>query len=120
MKYSLNILLGTFTLFSFAFSLKAQTPYYYNTDGTHGAVNDENWNITTLKLDEEFTDEASTKARWNYYPLGHSKGINADQFYLEGDVCYDNYVNCAPYNFINNHNHTFNNDTNIPLGKPSN
>jgi hypothetical protein len=111
MKQFLKIPLTLFLLLLCTFWLNAQTPYFYNSDGTHGVVNDKNWNITTLKLDEEFTDETSTKTRWKYYPLGHSKGINADQYYLEGDLCYDNYVNCVPYNFNSNHNHTFNTTT---------
>ncbi len=95
-----------FSLLS-AFSAQTQTPYFYNSDGTHGVINDPNWNTTTLKLNEEFTNETTTKNNWKYNWLaGHAE--KSDCFYLTGDVCYDNYQSCTPYNFSTNHNHTYN------------
>ena len=82
-----------------------QTPYYYNSDGTHGAINDSNWNTTTLFFDEEFSSEASTITRWTYGPGWHAH--NSDHFDLTGDTCADNYTGCEPYDFRNNHNHTY-------------
>lgn len=97
-----------FIVSSFTIMLSnAQTPYYYGPDGTHGAINDPNWNTVSLKLNEEFNNETSTKTKWNYFWLGSIHRQNSDCFYLEGDNCQDNYQSCTPYDFTSNHNHTY-------------
>ena len=103
MKYILSFL----TLFINVVFVFAQTPYFYNSDGTHGALNDKNWDVITLKLNEEFTTESNTKMKWNYWGFNCDRPSNSQQFYLTDWVGYDNYQNNAPYNFANNHNHTY-------------
>jgi len=103
MKYILSYLILFFNVV-FVF---AQTPYFYNSDGTHGALNDKNWDVITLKLNEEFTTESNTKMKWNYWGFNCDRPSNSQQFYLTDWVGYDNYQNNAPYNFANNHNHTY-------------
>lgn len=85
----------------------AQTPYFYNSDGTHGALNGKNWDVITLKLNEEFTTESNTKLKWRYWGFRVDRPFNSQQFYLTDWVGYDNFQNNAPYNFANNHNHTY-------------
>lgn len=85
----------------------AQTPYFYNNDGTHGALNDKNWDVITLKLNEEFISETNTKVNWRYHWFEHTRSGNLDKFYLEGNQEQDNYTFQYNYNFNNNHNHTF-------------
>lgn len=93
----------------------AQMPYYYNNDGTHNTLNDLNWDVTTLKLNEEFSSETTTKTKWRYHWDGHVRYKNSDQFYLTDDVFWDNFWDATtsgvPYNFANNHNHTYTNNT---------
>jgi hypothetical protein len=93
----------------------AQMPYYYNNDGTHNTLNDLNWDVTTLKLNEEFSSETATKTRWRYHWDSRVRKKNSDQFYLTDDVLWDNFWDATtsgvPYNFANNHNHTYTNNT---------
>lgn len=45
--------------------------------------------------------------KWRYWGFGVDRPLNSQQFYLTDWVGYDNYQNNAPYNFANNHNHTY-------------
>lgn len=87
--------------------LNAQTPYFFNSDGTHGALNDKNWDVINLKFDEEFITETNTKTKWNYWLFNCDRPPVSQQFYLTDWVGFDNYQNNLPYNFTNNHNHTY-------------